>query len=154
MFPGTTFTAEKAVPVTWYDGAAKPPKDIIALLEGDEMPGSGSIFVGTSGTMLLPHVGRALLYPDKKYKNLRFPDITSNDHWGEFVQACLTGSPTSAPFSYAGPLTEAVLLGSVACRFPQTTLKWNGPALKFEEAEANKYIRRNYRAGWQVKGLS
>ncbi len=153
-FPGTAFTAEKTVPVTWYDGGAKPPKDIIALLEGDEMPGAGSIFVGTQGTMLLPHVGRALLYPDKKYKNMMFPDIGSRDHWGDFVEACLTGSPTSAPFSYAGPLTEAVLLGSVACRFPQTTLKWNGPQLKFEEAEANKFIQRKYRNGWQVKGLS
>jgi len=142
------------VPVTWYDGAAKPPKDIIALLEGDELPGTGSILVGTQGTMLLPHVARPMLYPDKKYKALQFPDIPSKDHWGEFVEACLTGSSTSAPFSYAGPLTEAVLLGSVASRFPQTTLKWNGPQLKFDEAEANKYVRRPYRAGWQVKGLS
>lgn len=154
VFPGTTYTAEDTVPVTWYDGAAKPPKDIVALLEGDELPGAGSIFVGTQGTMLMPHVSRPLLYPDKKYKGMRLPDVASKDHWGEFVEACLTGSPTSAPFSYAGPLTEAVLLGSVACRFPQTTLKWNGPQLKFDEADANKYLRRQYRAGWQVKGLS
>jgi predicted dehydrogenase len=154
IFPGTPFTADKTVPVTWYDGAAKPSKDVVALLEGDALPGTGSIFVGTHGTMLLPHIARPLLYPDKQFKDMRYPDIASKDHWGEFVDACLTGSATSAPFSYAGPLTEAVLLGSVACRFPKTTLKWNGPQLQFAESEANKYLRRQYRAGWQVKGLS
>jgi predicted dehydrogenase len=154
VFPGTPFTADKTIDITWYDGDQKPPKDVLALLEGDEMPGTGSILVGTQGAMLLPHVARPMLYPDKKFKDLQYPSIVSGDHWGEFVDACLTGSSTSAGFNYAGPLTEAVLLGSVACRFPQTTLKWNGPQLLFDSADANKFIRRQYRSGWQVKGLS
>ena len=50
--------------------------------------------------------------------------------------------------------TEAVLLGSVATRFPQTTLEWNGAGLKFKNVkEANAYVRRKYRKGWEVKGL-
>jgi predicted dehydrogenase len=153
-FPGTAYTAEKTVSVTWYNGEPKPPADVRALLEGDPMPENGSIFVGTQGTMVLPHVSRPLLYPDKKYKDLKYPEIVSDDHWGQFVTACLNGTPTSANFNYAGPLTEAVLLGTVASRFPQTTLKWNAPALAFDNAAANKYIRRTYRQGWQVKGLS
>ena len=154
VFPGTPFTADKTIEVTWYDGEQRPPKDVLALLEGDEVPGTGSILVGTQGTMLLPHVARPMLYPDKKFKDLKYPDIQSGDHWGQFVEACLTGSPTSAGFNYAGPLTESVLLGSVACRFPQTTLKWNAGELKFDSADANKLIRRPYRTGWQVKDLS
>ena len=153
-FPGTAFTADKTVSLTWYNGAPKPPADVRALLEGDELPENGSIFVGTQGTLVLPHVSRPLLYPDKKYKDLKLPEIQSDDHWGQFVTGCLTGTLTSANFNYAGPLTETVLLGTVAARFPQTTLKWNAPALKFEEAAANQYIRRTYRRGWQVKGLS
>jgi hypothetical protein len=39
-------------------------------------------------------------------------------------------------------------------RFPKTTLKWNAAALTFSESEANQYIRRQYRTGWAVKGLS
>ncbi len=152
-FPGTPLTAEKILPVTWYDGASKPPAEIHALLEGDDYPDSGSIFVGTEGTMALPHFARPLLYPDKKFKDLRYPDVPSYDHWGEFVQACLTGAPTGANFGYAGPLTEAVLLGGVASRFPHTTLKWNSAALEFDLKEANGFIRREYRAGWEVKGL-
>jgi hypothetical protein len=153
-FPGTPYTADKTVSVTWYNGALKPPADVRALLEGDDLPDNGSIFVGTQGTLLLPHIARPLLYPDKKYKDVKFPEITSDDHWGQFVTACLTGTPTSANFNYAGPLTETVLLGCVAARFPQTTLKWNAPTLSFDLAGANQYIRRTYRRGWQVKGLS
>jgi len=55
--------------------------------------------------------------------------------------------------SYSGPLTEAVLLGGVASRFPKIILKWNARDMKFSEAAADKFIRRDYRKGWEVKGL-
>src|SRR5258706_94993 len=110
--------------------------------------------IGTSGTMVLPHWSRPLLYPDKKFKDFKYPEIASHDHWGEFVQACQGKTHTQAGFDYAGPLTEVVLLGGVASRFPQTTLNWNAKALKFDLAEANQFIRRSYRKGWSIKGLS
>jgi predicted dehydrogenase len=154
VFPGTAHTAERTIRIAWYDGAQKPPAEVRALLEGDELPGTGSIFVGTQGTMVLPHYSRPLLYPDKKFKDYRFPDIESGDHWGEFIDCCLGGGPTSAGFSYSGPLTEAVLLGGVACRFPKATLNWNTAKLEFDQREANQFIRREYRSGWGVKGLS
>ena len=50
--------------------------------------------------------------------------------------------------------TEAVLLGSVASRFPQTTLDWDAAKLTFTNVkEANQYVRKTYRKGWEVKGL-
>jgi predicted dehydrogenase len=153
-FAGTAHTADNTVTVTWYNGASRPPADVRALLEGDEVPESGSIFVGTQGTLVLPHIARPLLYPDKKYKDLKLPEIPTDDHWGQFVNACLTGMPTSANFDYAGPLTETVLVGCVAERFPQTTLKWDASVLQFDHSDANQYIRRTYRQGWQVTGLS
>jgi hypothetical protein len=112
------------------------------------------MLVGTQGVIVVPHVARPLLYPDKKFKSLKYPEVPAEDHWGQFVQACLRGGPTSAGFSYAGPLAETVLLGCVASRFPQTTLKWNALELKFDDHEANQFIRRQYRRGWQVKELS
>ena len=61
---------------------------------------------------------------------------------------------TGANFDYAGPLTEAVLLGSVATRFPMATLDWDAAALKFTNtAEANQFVQRAYRKGWEVAGL-
>ena len=103
---------------------------------------------------MLPHIARPLLYPDKKFKEIKFPDVKEEDHWGRYVEACLGGTRTTAGFDYSGPLAEAVLLGTIALRFPKTTLHWNASALTFTESEPNKFIRRQYRSGWEVKGLS
>jgi predicted dehydrogenase len=154
-FTGTKYTADKTLPVTWYDGENSfPTKEVLALLEGDERPNTGSIFVGTEGVLVLPHIARPLLYPDKTFKDFKFPNVPSGDHWGEFVQACRGQCRTSAHFGYAGPLTEAVLLGGIASRFPKTTLKWDSAKLKFDESAANQFVRRAYREGWKFKGLS
>jgi predicted dehydrogenase len=154
VFPGTPYTADKTLPVTWYDCSRRPPAEVKALLEGDELPGGGSIFVGTQGVLVLPHVARPMLYPDKKFKDLKFPDVKEENHWGRFVEACLGGTRTTAGFDFSGPLAEAVLVGTVALRFPKTTLQWNPASLTFNEAEANHFIRRQYRKGWSVTGLS
>jgi hypothetical protein len=95
-----------------------------------------------------------LLYPDKKFKDLKFPEVTEDNHWELYVEACLGGARTTAGFDYSGPLTEAVLLGTVALRFPRTTLNWNVDQLAFTEGAANEFVRRQYRNGWGVKGLS
>ena len=48
-----------------------------------------------------------------------------------------------------------MLLGSVASRFPKTTLDWDAKKLKFTNVkEANQFVRRKYRKGWEVSGLS
>jgi hypothetical protein len=154
VFPGSRFTAGDTIKVTWYDGASKPPAEILALLEGDELPNTGSIFVGAQGTMMLPHVNRPLLYPDKKFQDFKYPEVPSLDHWGSFVQACLGNEPTSAHFDYSGPLTEAVLLGCIATRFPQTTLNWHSGNGRFSQEAANAFLRREYRAGWKGNYLT
>jgi predicted dehydrogenase len=154
VFPGTAWTAEQTLNVTWYDGAQKPPSEIRALLEGDDLPQIGSIFVGTKGTMVVPHINRPLLYPDKQFTDYKYPQVSSGDHYAEFVDACRGQAKASANFNYAGPLTEAVLLGGVASHFPQTTLKWNSGKLQFDLPEANRHIRRDYRQGWKMKELT
>ena len=154
VFPGTAYTAGTTLPLTWYDGAKHPPAAVRALLEGDDLPGAGSIFVGTQGTLVLPHVSKPLLYPDKKFKDLKLPEVEGSNHWALYVEACLGGAKTTAGFDYAGPLAEAVLVGTVALRFPKSTLHWNAAQLSFAEGAANSFIRRAYRDGWAVPGLS
>jgi hypothetical protein len=73
---------------------------------------------------------------------------------GAAVDAVLGKGQTSTSFDYSAPLTEAVLLGNIASRFPNTTLEWDAAKLKIKNVrEANGYIRRRYRKGWRVKGL-
>jgi predicted dehydrogenase len=153
-FPGTRFTAGNTVNVTWYDGDQRPPQDVLAVLGDRKAPGQGSIFFGTEGVMLLPHIGMPVLLGADKFKDFPLPKVEGANHYHQFVNTVLGKASTSAGFDYAGPLTEAVLLGPVATRFPQTTLEWNARKLKFSNSpEATRFVRRKYREGWKVKGL-
>jgi predicted dehydrogenase len=155
VFPGTPYTDGKTVSVTWYDGEARPPREVQALLGAVKLPGQGSIFIGTKGVMLLPHIGMPVLLPEEQFRGFSMPALESQNHYHQFAEAVLGNGKTSAGFDYAGPLTEAVLLGPLATRFPQTTLEWNAAGLRFRNSrEADRYLRRQYRAGWRVKGLS
>jgi hypothetical protein len=61
------------------------------------------------------------------------------------VDACLGEDTCSAPFSYSARLTEAILLGVVANRFPGKTLHWNNETSSFDEPEANLLLGSEYR---------
>lgn len=153
-FPGTKYTTDSMI-WTWYDGAFAPPssKDI-NLPEDLKLPGQGALFVGEEGTMLLPHVAEAQLFPLEKFQDYKRPMVENGNHYHQWVVACLGEGKTSASFSYAGPLTEALLLGVVANRFPDTKLMWNAEALEVTNIpEANKLLKRDYRDGFAVEGL-
>ena len=51
-------------------------------------------------------------------------------------------------------MTETILLGTVAIRTPDVTLQWNSAQMKISNyPDAENYLRRTYRTGWQVEGL-
>lgn len=172
VFPGTRFTAGKTVAVTWYDGDERPPAEIRALVTppkpAHDAPAAkdpkkkqrdplfeGSIIIGTEGVLHVPHVAAPKLYPLAKYKDFPMPEVAGSHHWSDWAEACIGGAARPlAHFDYSGPLTEAVLLGSVAVRFPQTKLEWNSAQVRFDNVKAaNAFLRRTYRRGWGVAGL-
>ena len=105
--------------------------------------------------MLLPHVGEARLFPEEEFRNYARPKVEGLNHYHQWVDACLGQGKTSADFNYSGRLTEALLLGVVANRFPDTKLIWD--AKNFEVTnlpEANRLLKRQYRRGFEVDGLS
>lgn len=151
-FPGTPHTEGKTVNVIWYDGDQRPPQEIQKLLGDVKLPDQGSIFIGTKGIMLLPHVSKPQLLPADNFKDYKFPELPPHNHWLQFVENIRGNDKTSANFDYSGPLTETILLGGVASRFPHQTLVWNSEKLKFtNEKTANKFLRREYRKGWEPK---
>lgn len=169
VFPGTRYTAGPTLAVTWYDGDNRPPAEIQALVTppkpaerksdraadpADELS-QGSILIGTEGVLHIPHIATPKLYPEEKFQDYPLPPVADAHHWNDWAQACIGGpARPAAPFDYSGPLTETVLLGSIAVRFPQTTLEWNSTRLRFSNVKAaNAFIRRSYRSGWQVPGL-
>lgn len=154
VFPGNQYTAEKTMRLTWYDGARIPPDDVRALPGAVKFPGQGSIFIGTKGQMLLPHISMPVLLPKADFAGFTMPEAETTDHYHEFADAVLGMGKTSTAFDYSGPLTESVLLGPLATRFPNTTLEWHGEKAKFGNSrEANGFLRRKYRSGWSVPGL-
>jgi len=147
VFPATPYTDGPTVNFTWYDGTARPPKEVLSLLGDVKMPLEGSIAVGTRGAMLLPHcAGVPVLLPKARFADYPLPEVEGANHYFQFIDAVLGKGQPSAPFAYSGPLTEAVLLGALASRFPKTTLPWDGAALKVTNLPAaDRYIRRDYR---------
>lgn len=154
-FPGTKHTTDTMI-WKWYDGANAPPAAVDAGLPAEtQMPGQGSLFIGERGQMLLPHIDEAKLFPVADFKDYERPDVVGENHYHQWVDACLGTGETSMGFELAGPLTEALLLGVVANRFPGQKLEWDSLNLRVTNVEeANQLISRKYREGFEVQQLS
>ncbi|MDG3004960.1 Gfo/Idh/MocA family protein [Paludisphaera mucosa] len=153
VFPATPHTAEE-LSLHWYNGAHRPSDEVKALLGKHEMSGQGSVYIGTEGVLYSPYIDAPILLPEDKFKEVKLPEVAGADHYVQFLDACRGEGAASAPFAYAGPLTEMVLLGCLATRFPQTTLEWDAATLKVANVpEASALVRKKYRGGWEVEGL-
>ena len=137
------------VKLTWYDGNKRP-----ALQKEHNMPDyyEGTLFVGSEG-MLIADYGHHELFPKEKYADYKRPPRTipeSPGHDNEWLAACKTGSPTGTHFGYSGPLTETVLLGTIAYRIGKK-LEWDAKSMAFTNSpEATELTRREYREGWTL----
>ncbi len=152
-FPGTKHTTETFV-LHWYDGDRRPPAEIKALIGKRGLQDQGSIYIGTEGILYAPYFADPVLLPAEKFSGDAIKKQDGADHYIQFVEACRGNGKTSAPFDYAGPLTESVLLGCLATRFPKTTLEWDAAKVAVTNVEeANRFVRRRYRKGWEVEGL-
>jgi predicted dehydrogenase len=144
-FPGTQYTT-RTLKWIWYDGKGVPPahKDL-QMPNGDKLPGQGAMFIGKKGRLLLPHIDFPKVIVNNQYEKVEFPELKKANHYHQFVDACLGKDTCSAPFSYAARLSEAILLGVAANRFPNKTLHWNNKTSQFKEAAANQLLDMNYR---------
>ncbi len=154
MFPGNDKTETDILPLEWYDGEFYPPQEIRAIVAGMEYPAESAMVIGTEGALLNPHGGeKPFLFPADKFRDYRFPESAPGNHYHSFVVACLGGPPTESHFARSGPMTEAILLGTVAIRVPNTLMKWYPETMSTNNEDANKYLRRSYRKGWRLAGF-
>ena len=145
------------VKLHWYDGGMMPsrPEELEDDFELDRE--DGLILVGDKGKMLVEGWGgeKPRLLPASRNQAYPRPPKTlprSVGHHKEWLLACKTGSPTRSNFSdFAGPLTEAVLLGVVCLRMKGVKLYWDSANLKVtNEPEANQFLHYQYRPGWSL----
>jgi hypothetical protein len=95
-------------------------------------------------------------------------------HQRKWVDACKAGfnskehKELTSSFDYAGPMTETVLMGNLAIRsymlrkengkgqmefYGRKKLLWDGEKMKITNfEEANQFVTRTYRKGWNVDG--
>jgi predicted dehydrogenase len=152
-FPGTKYTTE-SLAFTWYNGASRPPKEVTSLIGDRKLHDQGSIYIGTNGVMYSPYIAAPVLLPAEKFQDFKLPKFGSDNHYLQFVEACRGNGKTSAPFDYSGPLTELVLLGCLATRFQNKTLEWDAEKMLVTNVkDANAFVRKQYRKGWEVEGL-
>jgi len=147
---------QPAVKLHWYDGGMMPPRP--EELEDDRELNreDGIVFVGDKGKMLVEGWGgeKPRLVPESRNKEYRRPPKTlprSVGHHKEWLLGCRNGSPTRSDFLFAGPLTEAVLLGMVCVRNGGDKLYWDSANLKVtNDPDANQFLHYEYRQGWEL----
>lgn len=147
VFAGTPYTAGEKLDFWWYDGAERPPQQVIDAA-GGKLPGSGSVMIGTNGAILLPHIDYPTLHPHDKFIDYEVQKGVSRNHYHEFLDAVAAGPGTccSAGFDYASLLTEIVLLGTLACEKAGEALDYDVAAMQFPgRVDTEPGFARDYR---------
>jgi len=140
----------------WYDGGIRPARPE-ELEDGRGLNHEdGILFVGDQGKLLVEGWGGSSprLIPEKRMKEYKRPPKSlprSIGHHDEWVAACKGSGTTRSNFDFAGPLTEALLLGTICVRMGGQRLVWDSENLKITNVpRANQYLHYEYRKGWTL----
>ncbi len=191
----------KDLKLNWMDGGILPerfeeiaPNADMTHTMGDLDPSDvegATVFVGSKGKVSCgwggsdprlwindgshrPRFAKEVGIPEK-YKRI---EGGMNGHYWSWIDSCIAGydkAEVESPFEgYAGPLTEAVLMGNLLLRshnirekvgrmdvvygeledytYPgrNITYQWDGANMRITNFEAaNQFVRRTYRKGWE-----
>jgi predicted dehydrogenase len=160
----------KTLKVLWHDGefcneVPRPPM----LEEGRELGNelrqgaswnAGAVVYGTENTVTYGSHGAAScrVIPEEKMRDLirtkslsELKNLGVGDHFRDFVTAIKTGRQAGSHFAFAGVLTEAALLGSIAVRNPGVKLEWDAASMTITNSkEANAMVTPEYRRGYDL----
>ena len=145
------------VQMSWYDGGLMParpehlPDEITLDREG------GVVFIGDRGILVHGTYGaKPTIYPASLREAAAAVPKTipriGTSHEMNWADACKGQGQPTCPIEYAARLTEVMLLGLVALRTGQgVKILYDGNAMRITNHEkANRYLTREYRAGWSV----
>ena len=151
------------VPLYWYDGGLKPYTPEALEMDGKEIPVTGTMYVGDEGVILGNQI-----YPEKKrleyFGGEEVPKTKARGgDDGDWVQAFKGANPSEGNFLNAANCGEAICLAGAAVRFSRASfktiftahstpvLKYDAKNMKFTNVpEANQYLVREYRKGWEL----
>ena len=170
QFEFPALNGRPAVKLTWYDGKKRPGRDIMGKMKeiykkevaeyramNKNYLGSGSVIIGEKDTLYAPgdyaelrqslHGGQPT--PDASF-------VKSPGHFAEWIRAIKGGEPATSNFAtYAGGLTETMLLGNLAVWVAATgkgeRVEWDAKNLRSPNvAGLETIIKPIYRPGYTL----
>jgi predicted dehydrogenase len=142
-----------ALKFRWYDGGKLPPLDLLKgrTLGGDKL-GSGALIIGDKAKLFTPadYGERYEIIGDVELPEVQF--TKSPGHFEEWVRAIRGGPQAMSNFTtYAGPLTETILLGNLAVWSSGKKIEWDAKNLNAKHAsEVADIIKPEYRKGYTL----
>ena len=133
---------------TQLEGSADPK---------DNQHDNGVLFLGEDDKWIFVNRGM-IVASDKKLIDEPLPadavrlQDTKNDHMGNFLDAVRKGDPKLCicPAEVGHRSVTVCHIGTIALRSGKK-LKWDPAKEQFDEAEANKWLRREMRAPWKLE---
>jgi predicted dehydrogenase len=147
-----------AVELFWYDGGMKPRLPEEVETHNVEMGREGILFVGQQGAIMAGFHGQnpQLFARGKReplWKDGQPPQPAPAERGkrhGSWKEAVRGGAPSPGDFLNAASITDAVNLGTVALRAGRK-VEFDSEKMRITNAaDANKYLRREYRQGWEL----
>ncbi len=155
--------AKPPVKVTWYEGPARPPKP--DLMGGENLNDEGGmIMIGDKGAIAHPGMrpDSPRLYPEEKWQEFKNdpakrPPKTlpraKGGIFGDWANAIKNGGTPCSNFDYAAPLTEMIILGTLAIRTGKS-VEFDSKNMKItNNPEAHALLEVPARKGWDLASL-
>ncbi len=155
--------------IFWYDGGIRSPVPEELMADNKELSEEGMLFVGDKGKILGGFRSEnPQLIPEAKMKEYRkannIPEPPPRQPGGEQGRrgapgareaawiAAFKGGPASyGDFTLAGPISDTVNLAAISLRLGGRRLLWDAASAKITNlTEANKFLTREYRKGWEI----
>jgi len=138
--------------LSWMNGGPRPPQD---LLLGHAMTEHGCLLSGTKGAILsdCPWNTRFVLLPEKQFEGFQGPAPTlprPAGHHAEWISAVKGEGKPFSSFAIGGPMAELLLLGHLAMLVGHPIEYDAGSGKIVNCSEANRFLHREYRAGWTL----
>ena len=171
-FDSSPYAARDGFKFHWYDGYIDavfdrdswqlikrgddynhPDEDV---LEGMSFTDFGSVIVGEEGKLFFNRSKQNwVLKTSSHVDGFRWPEptlprATDQDNYKEWFDA-IEGKieQGESNFSLAGPMTETILLGVLAQRYPDTKHSWDAKKMQVKDRpDLASWIRPDYRSGW------
>ena len=154
----------------WYDGGIKPPVPEELMAGNKELEEEGMLFVGDHGKILGGfRAENPRLIPEEKMRAYRtannIPEPASQQRERRegnqrpapsprdmaWINAFKGGPASYGDFLLGGPISDAFNLAAISLRLGGRRLLWDAKAATVTNvSEANKYLTREYRAGWGI----